>query len=143
MPAQLFFFVLLPLGIAVGGLVYGEVFRARQMRSSERPASNTSPMRTPEHFVLTPEESFVHLTPEETKLINERQHSLRNKLKDTPVATLRRVYGRDFASGFSDSERLADVLYRLDKESFARVMRDDEAGKLDEILRNSSTPPRR
>jgi hypothetical protein len=134
-PTQLVFFVVLPLAIAVVGLIYGEVFRARQMRYPEQSAIyQTSVVNTPPNSGW---EHFVQLTPREKAFqfwMQKRYPYLIKKLGNTPVATLRRVYGRDFAPGLDDDERLADVLYRLDKGSFDRLVRDDETGKLDQIL---------
>ena len=49
----------------------------------------------------------------------------------TLIRTLRRVYGRGFARGAADDEKLEDVLARLDEHSLSQLVRDDEHGDLE------------
>lgn len=51
------------------------------------------------------------------------------------MSTLRKSYGADFAKGCSDSERLSDVLHRLDEPSLSPLIRDHGAGRLPDICR--------
>ena len=54
---------------------------------------------------------------------------------NTLIRTLRKTYGRDFAPGCADDEKLSDVLHRLDEPSLSKLIRDHEAGKLEEICK--------
>ncbi len=50
------------------------------------------------------------------------------------VGTLRKLYGAGFAAGFKDTDTLARVLATLDHPSLAKLIKDHEGGKLDELL---------
>jgi hypothetical protein len=47
--------------------------------------------------------------------------------------TLRKTYGRAFSPGCADYAKLSDVLAKLDELSLGHLIRDYEAGKLDQI----------
>jgi hypothetical protein len=49
------------------------------------------------------------------------------------IGTLRKTYGADFAKGCAESERLSDVLHKMDDPSLSKLVRDHEAGKLEQI----------
>jgi hypothetical protein len=49
------------------------------------------------------------------------------------IGALRQTYGPSFAKGFADNERLSDVLAK--DTSLRRVIRDREAGRLEQISR--------
>jgi hypothetical protein len=70
-------------------------------------------------------------TPEETRQQPglDRRHrdkdgTIARKHGNTLIGTLRRTYGQDFASGIADTEKLADVLHRLDERSLSQLVRD-------------------
>jgi hypothetical protein len=68
---------------------------------------------------------------EEPKL--DQQHRDRNgeiarKYGNTLIGTLRRTYGAEFAHGINESEKLIDVLHRLDEPSLRHLVHDH--GKL-------------
>jgi hypothetical protein len=46
---------------------------------------------------------------------------------------LRKHYGAWFAEGCADDEKLSDILHKLDEPSLSHLVRDHEAGKLDQI----------
>jgi len=51
------------------------------------------------------------------------------------IGTLRKTYGPVFASGFSDRDKLSDVLHKLDEPSLSKLVQDHDAGRLHEIAR--------
>jgi hypothetical protein len=50
---------------------------------------------------------------------------------NTLVGTLRHHYGKEFAPGFSDQDKLKDVLARFDEPSLSQLLRDHERGALE------------
>jgi hypothetical protein len=46
---------------------------------------------------------------------------------------LRKTYGRSFARGCGDDEKLGDVLRKLDEPSLAHLIRDHESGRLKKV----------
>lgn len=57
---------------------------------------------------------------------------------NTLISTLRKHYGTDFAYGCADSDTLGDILERLDEPSLSKLVRDEEAGKLERICREAA-----
>ncbi len=55
------------------------------------------------------------------------------------VRVLREFYG-SFAPHCSDSEKLGDVLVKLDGASLTKILRDFKSGKLRQICRNGPAP---
>jgi hypothetical protein len=51
---------------------------------------------------------------------------------------LRRHYGKDFAVGCADDDKLSDVLHRMDEPSLSKLARDHEGGKLEAICREKA-----
>ena len=51
------------------------------------------------------------------------------------IRTLRKTYGPGFAAGCKDDEKLSDVLHKLDETSLSQLIRDHEAGHLEQICR--------
>lgn len=51
------------------------------------------------------------------------------------IGTLRKTYDRSFADGADDREKLSDVLHRLNEHSLSQLVRDHEAGRLEEICK--------
>jgi hypothetical protein len=43
------------------------------------------------------------------------------------VITLRKIYGQGFAPEFADSEKLAEVLHKMDEPSLSKLIRDHES----------------
>jgi len=54
---------------------------------------------------------------------------------NTLVRTLRKTYGPGFASGCADDAKLSDVLHKMDETSLSHLIRDHEAGKLEQVCR--------
>jgi hypothetical protein len=48
----------------------------------------------------------------------------------TLISTLRKIYGRSFAAGYPDTEKLSDVLLHLNETSLSQLRRDHETGHL-------------
>ena len=63
---------------------------------------------------------------------------INRKYGNTLIGTLRKTYGRGFASGFSDRDRLSDVLHILDVPSLSKLVQDHGAGRLHEIVARKS-----
>jgi hypothetical protein len=56
---------------------------------------------------------------------------------NTFIHTLRKTYGPSFASGCADNAKLGDVLDKLDEPSLSHLIRDHEAGKLEQICQRA------
>jgi hypothetical protein len=50
---------------------------------------------------------------------------------------LRKHYGKDFAYGCADNEKLGDMLQNVDEPSLSKLDKDLEAGKLEGICKGS------
>jgi hypothetical protein len=51
------------------------------------------------------------------------------------IGALRKTYGPNFAKGCADHENLSDIIATLDELSLSQLIRDHEAGKLEQICR--------
>jgi hypothetical protein len=65
----------------------------------------------------------------------DKDGEISKKHGNTLVGTLRKTYGPIFASGFSDHDKLRDVLDKLDEPSLSKLVADHDAGRLHEITR--------
>jgi hypothetical protein len=65
----------------------------------------------------------------------DKDGEISRKHGNTLVGTLRKTYGQSFASGCSEQETLSEVLHKLDEDSLSQLIRDHEAGWLQEICR--------
>jgi hypothetical protein len=65
----------------------------------------------------------------------DKDGEISKKHGNTLVGTLRKTYGPTFAPGFSDHDKLSNVLDKLDEPSLSKLVRDHEAGQLHEIAR--------
>ena len=63
----------------------------------------------------------------------EENGKISRKCGNTLIQTLRETYGPAFAPGCADYAKLSDVLPKLDELSLGHLIRDYEAGKLDQI----------
>jgi hypothetical protein len=54
----------------------------------------------------------------------DRNGEIARKHGNTHISTLRRTYGASFAPGINESEKLIDVLHRLDEPSLSHLIRD-------------------
>jgi hypothetical protein len=60
----------------------------------------------------------------------DKNREISRKHGNTLVGTLRKHYGAGFAAGFKDSDKLSDVLAKMDEPSLSKLIRDHEAGTL-------------
>ena len=63
----------------------------------------------------------------------DKHGEISRKHGNTLIGTLRKTYGKSFAAGADDHEKLSDVLHRLDEHSLSQLRRDHDAGRLHEI----------
>ena len=63
----------------------------------------------------------------------DKNGEISRKHGNTLMHTLRKAYGPSFAPGFADHAKLGDVLRSLDESSLSHLIRDHEAGKLEQI----------
>ena len=68
----------------------------------------------------------------------DKNGEISRKHGNTLVGTLRRTHGEDFAHGFRDNDKLADVLHALDEPSLSKLVRDHQAGTLEGKLKQHS-----
>jgi hypothetical protein len=65
----------------------------------------------------------------------DRNGEIARKHGNTFVITLRKIYGQGFAPEFADSEKLAEVLPKMDEPSPSNVIRDHESGNLESKIK--------
>jgi len=68
----------------------------------------------------------------------DKNGEISRKHGNTLVGTLRKTYGVDFAKGCAESDRLSDVLHKMDEPSLSKLVRDHEAGKLERICKQAA-----
>jgi hypothetical protein len=68
----------------------------------------------------------------------DKNGQMSRKHGNTLISTLRKHYGTDFAYGCADSDTLGEILERLDEPSLSKLVRDEEAGKLERICREAA-----
>ena len=68
----------------------------------------------------------------------DKNGEISRKHGNTPVSTLRRIYGPSFAAGESESAKLSDVLAKLHETSLTQLIQDHESGGLDEKVRKAA-----
>jgi hypothetical protein len=62
---------------------------------------------------------------------------------NTLIRTLRKVYGQSFAAGYPETEKVSEVLLKLNETSLSQLRRDHETGHLEhKIARASKVRPR-
>jgi hypothetical protein len=57
---------------------------------------------------------------------------------NTLIRTLRKIYGPSFAAGYSEAEKLSEVLLQLNETSLSQLRRDHETGHLEHKIANAS-----
>ena len=57
---------------------------------------------------------------------------------NTLIRTLRKIYGQSFAAGYPDTEKLSEVLLKLNETSLSQLRRDHETGHLEHKIANAS-----
>jgi len=60
-----------------------------------------------------------------------------HKHGNTLIGTLRKVYGRGFAAGYPDTEKLSEILLQLNETSLSQLRRDYKTGHLDHKITNA------
>jgi len=63
----------------------------------------------------------------------DKNGEISRKHGNTLIHTLRKTYGPGFAPGCADKAKLSDCLTKLDESSLNHLIRDHEAGYLDQI----------
>ena len=54
------------------------------------------------------------------------------------IRTLRKIYGQNFAAGYPETEKLSEVLLKLNETSLSQLRRDYETGHLEHKITNAS-----
>ena len=57
---------------------------------------------------------------------------------NTLIRTLRKVYGQSFAAGYPETEKLSEVLLKLNETSLSQLRRDHETDHLEHKIANPS-----
>jgi hypothetical protein len=67
------------------------------------------------------------------------QHRRRSgKHGNTLIRTLRKIYGQSFAAGYPETEKLREVLLKLNETSLSQLRRDHETGHLEHKIASAS-----
>lgn len=69
----------------------------------------------------------------------DKNGEISRKHGNTLMKTLRQTYGKHFAPGFEDGDKLQDVLHALDEHSLSQLVHDHEHGHLDTRLRETGS----
>ena len=67
-----------------------------------------------------------------------RDGEISDKHGNTLIRTLRKVYGLSFAAGYPETDKLSEVLLKLNETSLSQLRRDHETGHLDRKIVNAS-----
>jgi hypothetical protein len=62
---------------------------------------------------------------------------INHKHGNTPIGTLRKIYGMAFAAGYPATEKLSDVLHQLNETSLSQLRRDHATGHLEHKITNA------
>ena len=68
----------------------------------------------------------------------DKNGQISRKHGNTLVGTLRKIYGFGFAGKFKDSDKLCDVLHKLDVASLSQLHNDHDAGHLERKIKSRS-----
>ncbi len=66
----------------------------------------------------------------------DKNGQISRKHGNTLVGTLRKIYGAGFGSKFKDTDKLTEVLHKLDAASLSQPHKDHEAGHLDHKIKS-------
>ena len=66
----------------------------------------------------------------DNRLRRNKDGEISTKHGDTLIRTLRKVYGRNFAAGYPETEKLREVLHSLNETSLSQLRRDHDTGHL-------------
>jgi hypothetical protein len=67
-----------------------------------------------------------------------RDGEISGKHGNTLIRTLRKVYGQGFAAGYPETEKLSEVLLKLNETSLSQLRRDHETGHLEHKIATAS-----
>jgi hypothetical protein len=68
----------------------------------------------------------------------DKNGQISRKHGNTLVETLRKMYGSGFASKFRETDKLSDVLHKLDAASLSQLHKDHEGGHLGRKIKDHS-----
>jgi len=68
----------------------------------------------------------------------DKNGQISRKHGNTLVGTLRKIYGPGFATKFKDSDKLSDVLHKLDDASLSKLHKDHDSGHLENKIKSPS-----
>ena len=57
---------------------------------------------------------------------------------NTLIRTLRKVYGPNFAAGYPETDKLSEVLLKLNETSLSQLRRDHDTGHLEHKIADAS-----
>jgi hypothetical protein len=68
----------------------------------------------------------------------DKNGPMSRKHGNTSIGALRKHYGKDFAYGCADGDKLSDILQKLDEPSLSKLVRDEEVGNLERICQEAT-----
>lgn len=97
---------------------------SRRVHNVERRSCAEHPSRCQEAFAV---EALQETIMARTGLGNDlnRNRELAKRHGGALISALRRTYGRSFAPGMPENERLMDVIHQLDERSLSKLDRDN------------------
>ena len=63
----------------------------------------------------------------------DKNGEISRKHCNTLIRTLRMTYGPNFGKDCADDDKLTDILHKLDESSLSHLVRDHQAGYLEQI----------
>ncbi len=67
----------------------------------------------------------------------DKNGEISRKHGNTLIRTLRKLYGPSFAKGAADTDKLSDVLEKIDDRSLSQLVHHHERGELDGKIKNA------
>jgi hypothetical protein len=67
-----------------------------------------------------------------------KDREISGKHGNTLIRTLRKIYGQSFAAGYPETEKLSEVLLKLNETSLSQIRRDHETDHLEHKIANAS-----
>ncbi len=68
----------------------------------------------------------------------DKNGQISRKHGNTLVGTLRKIYGTGFGSKFKDTDKLSEVLHKLDAASLSQLHKDHEGDHLEQKIKSHS-----
>ena len=62
--------------------------------------------------------------------LHDKDGEIGKKYGNTPLGTLRKIYGRGFAAGYPDATPLNEIVQQLNETSLSQLRRDHDTGHL-------------